>query len=652
MSIIAVFLFFLYCWGIGFTATYYLKKPEHSWEKHLLNLGVGLGIIPILLITLNFLHISLDWKIIFALSVAFPFYILATKIKKKEFSFPKLQLKKSDLVIFAVVLIAAFSFYIYAKGAFSYPYLEDEDPWGHSVGMKFVSMEKYAYDPPLKTPNGNIDPVLSYIDPYPPAYDALLGILHQTSPDLPWTMKFFNALIISLGFIFFYLFANELMGSRNKALLATAILAMIPAYLSHFIWAHSLIITIFFPLMYALHKSMEDKRWLYLVVLLSASVWVTQNLEQPIKLTTMVLIYLMVFSIGYRKILWKQLAALAGGITLSFLWWGVMITKYGLKNFLAYYGGDVINTGDTIVLSSQGNGGFEPLSILVSAWQAATNPSGSASRTYSFSDFFFAKSQNMINNPIGIGVVLSILALVGVVLLIWKYRSSIVQKENTWRALVLFWLIFAFWGVNGLNFPISVARGAFRVWMLLAVAVSLIAAESIYLLKDSQKSKLFGYGIMLLVLAGILLTSGMQKFELNTVIWPTSGSFPNPSQPFQYGAWFDSIPDNTKVFLYSPRDKLVIGYGKFSCMWCQDLVDFREDIIHKDAKELYSFLKRNEYEYLVLNAPMDFKYLSSKFKEVENIEELINKRYQEILTAGYFTPIHKIDENIFVFKVN
>mgnify|MGYP001566010923 FL=1 len=157
---------------------------------------------------------------------------------------------------------------------------------------------------------------------------------------------------------------------------------------------------------------------------------------------------------------------------------------------------------------------------------------------------------------------------------------------------------------------------------------------------------------MLLVLAGILLTSGMQKFELNTVIWPTSGSFPNPSQPFQYGAWFDSIPDNTKVFLYSPRDKLVIGYGKFSCMWCQDLVDFREDIIHKDAKELYSFLKRNEYEYLVLNAPMDFKYLSSKFKEVENIEELINKRYQEILTAGYFTPIHKIDENIFVFKVN
>ena len=650
ISYITILLFFAYCWGVGFTATYFLKKPDNSIEKHLLNLGIGLSVLPIVFILLNLFRIPLDWKIIFVLSLAFPVYHFAKKIQKKEFSIPKPHLKRSDLIVFAVIIIAAISFYIYAKGAFGYPYLEDEDPWGHAIGTKYVALEKNAYDPVIESPDKDIDVVLSYIDPYPPAYDILMGVLHQTSPDLRWTLKFFNALIISLGLIFFYLFAQLLMENRNKALLATAILAMIPSYMSHFIWAHSLVIALLFPFMYAFHKGMEDKKWLFIAGIITSSIWVTQNFEQPIKFATMAFIYVLVFSLAYRKLLWKHLAAILSGIAVSFAWWGIMIGKYGLPKFLAYYGGDVINKGDTVVLSS-GETVFEPIRFIVSVWQAFTNPGGTASRTYSFSDFFFAKGQNMINNPVGIGVALSLLTLAGVVFLLWKYRSSLAQKENAWRSLILFWLIFTFWAVNGLNFPFSVARGAFRSWMILAIAISLVAAEGIFLIKDRINPKTLKYGFLGLVLIGIMFTSGWQKYQVNTSIWSTSGSFTDPSEPFKYAVWFDTIPDNTKVFTFAPRDKLVIGLGKFSCAWCQEIIDFREDIIDRDAEELYGFLKSNGYEYLILNGPMDYSFYSKELPP-ENPEEALNRKYQDILNSSRFTAVAKIGDNAVALKVN
>src|SRR3989338_8452007 len=211
ISWITILLFFLYFWGLGYTALYFLRKPEHAGERQLLYVAIVLGIFPILAILLNFLHIPLDWKIFLGLSLIFPVAVIIKKIYLKEFKFPsfhfKPQLSKASLCLGAVLIIFAFSLFMYTKGAFSYPYLEDEDPWGHSVGAKYVALEKSAYDPILSGAEGanGIDQSLSYIDPYPPAYDILMGILHQTSADLQWTLKFFNAFIISLGFIFLYL---------------------------------------------------------------------------------------------------------------------------------------------------------------------------------------------------------------------------------------------------------------------------------------------------------------------------------------------------------------------------------------------------------------------------------------------------------------
>src|SRR3989344_1865437 len=535
-SLITIILFFVYLWGLGFSATYFVKKAEDFWERHLMNLGIGLGVFAILSIILNFLHIPLDWKIFLILSLIIPIYDLIQRIKKKElslpasFNFSNFKLTKSNLALLGVIFIVLISFYIYTKGAFSYPYLEDDDPWGHSEGMKYVALEKTAYDPVFTQfyPDKQ-DQVLSYIDPYPPAYDILIGILHQTSPDLNWTMKFFNALIISLGFLFFYLWAKLFTGNRNHALLATFILASLPSYLSHFIWAHALSLTLFFPTLYAFHQIQSDKRWTIPAVLLVAGIWVSQNMEQPVKLTTLLLIYVIVFSI---------------------------------------------------------------------------------------------------------------LVLVGLVYVLWRYRSELFTPEKAWLGLTLFWLVYGFWGVNGMTFPLSIARGAFRTWMVLAIPISLLAVEGFYFLTKLSKQKVFCWGIGILLLIGIIFTSAVPKYELNTATWPTSGAFANIPEAFEYGAWFKTIPPDSKVFLYSVKQKIVIGFGGNSCSWCEDELIFKENILDQSIPELYTFLKSKQYEYLIINQTIDYQKFKGKYGEEETKIKL-SQRYKEIESSGLFQMVYQ-----------
>src|SRR4030042_1450406 len=99
------------------------------------------------------------------------------------------------------------------------------------------------------------------MDPYPPGYDLLMGVLLQTANSVMWILKFFNALIISVSIAFFYFFAKELMGDKNKALFSTFCLAAVPAFMSHFIWAISLAVPLYFVAFYCLERIKQDKKW-------------------------------------------------------------------------------------------------------------------------------------------------------------------------------------------------------------------------------------------------------------------------------------------------------------------------------------------------------------------------------------------------------
>jgi len=181
MSAVTILLFLVYCYGLGFTISSFVKNSENFLERNLMRLGFGLSILPFLALILNLIKLPADWRIILALSLIYPLYYLFRNYKK--FSI-RIKLTKTNLSIFIMLLIFFINFYIYASGAFSYPYLEDEDSRSHAFGVKFMSIEKNAFDQSAKDH-------LRYLNAYPPAYDITLGILHQTNDSIYWTMKFF-----------------------------------------------------------------------------------------------------------------------------------------------------------------------------------------------------------------------------------------------------------------------------------------------------------------------------------------------------------------------------------------------------------------------------------------------------------------------------
>jgi len=321
-----------------------------------------------------------------------------------------------------------------------------------------------------------------------------------------------------------------------------------------------------------------------------------------------------------------------------------MVKKYTFKGFISIWVGQ--NTGSSI--GSYTSSIFTKITSLV---KSITSPGGSGSRAYHFDDFLIAKSQNMINNPIGLGIVVTVLSLIGLFYVLWKYKFSIVQKKNSWLCVALFWLIFTFWGVNGQTFPISVARGPFRVWMLLSIPIAIIAAEGFFCVKNLFRNKVVRSIVVLLLVAGITLTSAIAKYELNTTVWPTSSAFNSPQEAFEYAKWFDSIPDESRILMYTSRPKIVIGFGKQSCNWCQEELDHWKIVIDKDAKEVQKFMKERKYEYLIASFKNDFKYFKRNLGDEKEAEQKINQKYQEITNSGLFVPVYQVENVFVVFKV-
>src|SRR3989338_7257351 len=152
ISSATILLFFIYLWGLGFSLTYFIRsKSADFWERHIMNLGIGLGTFAILAIIINFFRIPLDWKLFLLLSLIVPIYAGFKILQQNQFKLPtkllKLALTKSHLFALVVLFMCAVSFYVYASGAFAYPYLEDKNPWGHSKRVKNVTLNKDAYDP-------------------------------------------------------------------------------------------------------------------------------------------------------------------------------------------------------------------------------------------------------------------------------------------------------------------------------------------------------------------------------------------------------------------------------------------------------------------------------------------------------------------------
>ncbi len=633
--VFSTLLFFLYLWGFGYSVMKISRAPEatHGIERNVMRLGIGMGVLLLLAMIFNVLHIPLDWRIFLVLALAGPLYYTIRTPPKAT----RIVLRTHDLYLIVVALIVIVNFYTYLSGAFAYPYLENDDSWSHATGSKFISIEKTFDEPPGRA--------FQYMNPYPPSYDFIMGLMHQVTDDLHWTLKFYNALLTSMGILLFYFFAKQFLGSPLKGVIATLILASVPAYLSHFIWAPVLAMFMFYPSLYALEKISQDKRWIGPAIAALGGLLVAHP-THTLTLYGLIGLYVIVKTVALKNM--HYLTAYTGGIAASLSWWAL----HGYDFATSLMSGSGI---DKIVEAeaAQGEGILHRIiSALTSSLFSPT--SGTASRAYTFNDFFVTQSQNLINNPLGIGQVAFTLFLASLVVAPaltlkrlggYRYLYALVSgtimalftiaipskallfiglyallnlalifaaggwKKNTTLTISLMWFIVTFFIVNCLTFNLPVGFFAFRTWMILVVPMALITAIGAVAMHKllrklpAEKNTLvlttFVIGIVLLF--GLYQTSWQQKYDVNTAQWPP-GAFWSSEGDILAHLWLrQNLEPNTRVFGFTDEDQ-IIGMGMMMCGWCDADATYRDNNINDTASEFHAWLTEHEYEYVVVTA--------------------------------------------------
>jgi len=675
MSILTIILFFVYTWGFGFSITFFLKNSENFLERNLIRVGIGLGVFSVVSNLLNLLHIPMDWRIFLILSIILPIMASAKSLLKEA---PKINLKltKSHVYIVIVLLIFLIHFFIFLKGDFLYPYLEDDDSWDHAKSATYVAIEKTAYEPEeFKSLPGH--GMFHYLDPYPPSYPILMGVLHQTSPSINWTLKFFNSLIISIGIMFFYFFIKEFFKNQTKALFATFILAIIPCYFSHFIWSLSLSVALFFPAFYCLEMKKHDSKWIFAAVIVIAAILLTQT-TTSVHFAFFLAIYVLTKLFFEKKL--DILLIIAGpiaGLLAIVLWWGPMYIKYKTIHGL------LLGLGQTGVGA-----------ILF----------GEALRFYTWQDFIYVKNYNMINNPVGIGFFLSLLVILSLVS-IFTFWGKKTTNERAAITAVLLWLLYAFLSVNGSRLPVRLDYH--RSWLIMAIPISIIVVEGLWLLMNlNLQSKIFAavfllfiYVIYILMASGfnkeqgtqyfipslfilvasfaiilsiflmiqyllnqrklilkdifkavllaeiillLLITSGYQKYEVNTATWPPGMLWTSYDEIAGYVS-LNALPIDTKIFpVCSDSASKLIGFDMLAYPWRNEGATAYKSYNFTSVDEFYSTLKNKGYEYAII----DGGCVQDKNIGINRTNEII----QLLINSTNFKPVQQTQATI-LFKI-
>jgi hypothetical protein len=609
-----ILLFFAIITGLGFSVIYFFGlKFERNKERIIMCLALGLGSFPLLAIIMHLLRIPLDWRIFLLLSLIGPIYAL---IKNKyQINLEIFGFKRDIYAFYTLVAIALFLlvFIVFLKGSFAYPYLEDDDPWSYAMAAKYIAVEKTSWEPK------GYD--FMYIDPYPPSFSILMGILNQTNGSMSWTLKFFNSLIDALAILFFFFFALEITKNPEKAILGTFVLALLPSFMSHFIWSQSLAIVISIIALYCLEKIQNDKMWIIPSIITVASVLLTH-------------VYAAIIFIGFCGVYWfiKQIfsgvnwkeqlglfSALVGGGIVAGVYWIYVILRYGFEKTLL---------GVNFVLSK--------------FTDKAVDTSGGT--VYNITDFMHAPLMSKMDQPTGLGAVVFFIVIIALLLLLLNFGKLI---SKSYLIIILGWLVITFIGLEANMFSIKLFPH--RFWAFFAIPIALLAAEGIYTLVISNKHPLQRYFILLVIIASIVWTSGYPKYVVETSQWPP-GQMWTSYEEINAFVWLKTLPDNTNVFVYTGgEDSTVVGFDKFSCSWCEGVRDFRKEMMNKSLDDLYNFLLEQKYEYMVLGG-LGIRDLAGRYGE--NVtQEHMQRLFEGIQNSTYFSVAYQTTGAI-VLKVN
>ncbi len=466
--------------------------------------GVGLGLFACLSVALNSLGAPLVWWSFLAAGLAFEGagQLRASSVgasRRVGIVPEEAEEERARHVapLLVAVLLGALLLIVMLHGEFSAAYLNDDDSWEHAATAKYIAVHHtYSISPEIRPR------ITSYLEPYPPGYPALIAVCHQLNHSLSWTLRFFNALLVALAVPWFYAAAKEYTRGNPKpearnsnreapgnstasssfgfrissfrpgaALWMTGVLAVLPCFMSHFVWAQTLAVTLFFPAFYALERCRREPAWAVMAAVAIAAIALTQPSAAAVFGMMAALAWLAhLVSACFRKGepgRWNavifQAAAAAGALVIAAAFFVPEYVKFGHNEF--YHG-----IGKIPAPPPPAPGEAPAPKTSVDFTQMTGTGFGV---TYSLWDVAFAPGiLNKINQPTGIGLVLFAVAAAGVVLALAGLRRLPIEPH--WLIMLL-WLGLGVAGIEGNR--TGVALFPFRFWVFFAVPVAMLAGE-------------------------------------------------------------------------------------------------------------------------------------------------------------------------------
>ncbi len=527
-------------------------------EKGLTTFGFGLALFALLSVLFNLVGIPLNWLVYLAIALI----LLGYFIYRKEL---ELTVTKPDMSLTIVLIMAVMNVAIFWSGATSYPWLEDDDPWVHAVGTKWVSeTESYSryFNPETF--------YRLYIEPYPPVYDVLMGVLHQMTESVSDTLKFYNVLLIGLALIFAFYAIEELTKNRKLALLAAFFLFALPSFMGHFIWAQTLAMLFLFITFYGYEKALKDKRYIIPAGISTGAIAITQP---SVAVTFVFLAALYVLAKYYVK---------GKEVVLPLILCGAI----GILIAASYYIPTYLKFGPEYTAHGMG--------FMLEHFDPTSGADTSEGLVYGIADYLIVQPQGKIDQHVGIGIAIALLVLAGLFSILKNLKSS---ERKAWLLYAILWLIFAFLGTEGNALPIKLFPH--RFWVFLSIPVAMIAAHGYLVLEErfERHKKLL---LVLMVLA-VFVTSFAGKMTVQTSSWPPGVRFTSQGELSGYVTMAQSLPKNTLIFPLCSEDSKIIGFDMLSEPFVPEYELFKHDVLQKSPEEVYSFISSRGYSYLTID---------------------------------------------------
>ena len=465
-------------------------------------------------------------------------------------------MNRKKLVWIGVLLLFFLHFSLMFYGSTRYEYLSDDDPPDHAVGSYY-----FRYNQDVSPFKGEEYWQRSYLSPYPPLYDMLMGFFYFFTNNIVFTLKFFNALFVASSTIFGFLFFREFLQSNRKGLFAAFLLTVCPAFMSHFIWSQSLAIPLMLACFWCVMK--DGKKWLILSVAFMTLVFLTQP-------STAFFMGVLFFPLLIKRDWFKLCAVGVISVCLALVFfYGVNVFVFGFDNTLTgigltqgFFSSSVIQTSGGVV--------YGPL------------------------DLVMAPLSSKIDQATGLGLGIGLLVLLALVNFFVQFKKAYKNKNYIISVIWFFCLLLL---VEGNLFPYKLFPH--RAWAFWVIPCVILATMGLWQLISSFKNKFIKTGIVIGFIIIILLTCLYPKFTVQTAQWPPGTNYASMNELQDWIGLKGGLEGN--VLMLCSEEEKPISFNLDAIPYDSDIYLFRENLGQINSLDAYNFMAYKNTSYFVFD---------------------------------------------------